>query len=361
MLKPQLDGIIGDESLSDFIISFATGDAELKHSLVTFRLLGDQSLDLVRSREFRGDAVASTLRSRSLAVEHFLHLLELFLLHTRGADYEMRRRGLAGDVRLFGAELPRKSRRLGALIQRLVVGARRRSLAAIGDVDFLAVFIPLDIGRDFGSPTQSELAAGLLGDSNTFSNLGFTVTDVELRGGLERLDGAFKFLWGSNDRIHTVVRVLLGSLCALWRLADFSQAVPRHAFAVMTSVVHYEQNAAVNTTLVQAFAVLIPYQSVFRHVGLLSLVVNCEHVVIEVIHSIVSVHSTPRNAKNLLRKLTVWFSIDSDHLILSMCNVRRVIRMVDIVVDFRVYNAGILKLDRGRGLIVYFGGASGSF
>nr|DAJ30918.1 MAG TPA: hypothetical protein [Caudoviricetes sp.]DAM76142.1 MAG TPA: hypothetical protein [Caudoviricetes sp.] len=353
MLKPQIDGFVGDESLSDFIISFATGDAKLKHSLVTF-LLGDQRLDLVRGRELWSHSIGSTLIGRGFAVEHLLHLLELLFFDSRGSDDDVCRRSLTGDVRLLGAELPRQRGGLGALVQRLIVGAGRRGLTTVGDVNLFAEVIAIDVGGDFGSPTKSELTAGLLGNSNTGSNLGFAVADVEFLRGLEGFDGTFEFLGRNHDSIYTVIRVLLSSLAPLWRLADLSEAVPRHTFAIVASVVHYEQNAAVNTTLVQAFAVLIPYQSVFRHFGLLSLVVNCEHVVIEVVHSIVPVHSTPWNTKNLLRKLTVGLSVDRHHLILSMRDIRAVVRVVNVVVDFGIYDARILKLDRWRGLIVHF-------
>nr|DAI02460.1 MAG TPA: hypothetical protein [Caudoviricetes sp.] len=342
MLKPQIDGFVGDESLSDFIISFATGDAKLEHSLVTFRLLGDQCLDLVGGWELGRYSIGSTLRSRGFTVQHLLHLLELLLFNSRGADNYVCRRCLTGNIRLLGAELPRQRGRLGALVQRLVVGTGRRGFTPVSDVNLFSEVITLDVGCDFGSPTKSELAPGLLGDGDTRSDLSFAVADVELLRRLEGFNGAFEFFGGDYDSIHTVVCVLLCRFGTLGRLADFCQAVPRHAFAIVASVIHYEQNAAVNTTLVQAFAVLIPYQSVFRHFGLLSLVIYSKHVVIEVVHSVVSVHSTPRNAKNLLRKLAVGLSVNGHHLVLSVSNVWSIVSVVDVVVNLGIYDARIL-------------------
>nr|DAZ65018.1 MAG TPA: hypothetical protein [Caudoviricetes sp.] len=207
----------------------------------------------------RGVASAS-----ATSVQLVFELLELGLIDLGGIDGDLSgcSHTIDTDFDWIGADLPAQGLSLRRIIDGRICALGRGCGGTIDQVQLVAVVDASGIVADLGTVRETELATSLLTNGNALNRSGLTVTRSELRRISEGLDGGTEFLSGSQSQVLDVVGVLSGRFSAGRRFGDASQTVPSDTGIVTgTILLHDEQNATIDASLILTFAGLIPNKS----------------------------------------------------------------------------------------------------
>ena len=169
---------------------------------------------------------------------------------------------MAGDRGGSRLDAPGEADGLRRVVNRAVSALRRLSGQTIEHVDLLAERVTLGVVALDRPVGDTELSAGLLTKVNScLGSLG-TVTGHELVGERVGLDGTLEGLSGLEGEVFDVVRVDIGDVGPGRGLGDLGETVPGYALAILAGArVHDVQSAVVNTSLVDASAILVPGES----------------------------------------------------------------------------------------------------
>nr|DAK51959.1 MAG TPA: hypothetical protein [Caudoviricetes sp.] len=221
--------------------------------------------NLIRHQQLRGHAVIAARRSGILTEQDILESSELLLIDLGRVDHDGCSRLIASHIHRGGGDRPAQIGSLGAVVDRLVVALRGRRLAAVAEVQLIAVILAVGVIADQRTIHEAEHLALLLADRHTGDRARQTIALVEFIGRIVGFDGVAILFRRDHVEILDVVRIQSGGLSTGRRFVDRSQTVPSDALAIGIVVTHNVQNAMVHAGFKQTLTNSIPDKTLISH------------------------------------------------------------------------------------------------